>query len=431
MTTDLLTSTAHDTPDGRVTPSFLRQLSRDTAYLLTGLPLALVSFVVLVTGLSLGVGMLITLVGLPILVVTLLAGRLFAAVERWRVEQVTGELVTAAYRPDDPAAGPLRRWWERLRDTQAWLDATHGLLVFPLATVTWSLAVIWWAGALGGLTYWFWSRFIPEGDGTDLTELLDLPWSDRVTQFVLGVLFAATLVPLLRLCTAAQTTFASMLLGNRHIAQLQQRVSDLTTSRAAAATAEVDSLRRLERDLHDGPQQRLVRLQMDLAAAERRLAADDGTAAAEIVTEARAQTVEALAELRALTRGIAPPILADRGLEAALTALADRSAVPTTAELALPRRYAAPVETAAYFVASEALTNVAKHSDATRATVRAWTGGNRLVIEVVDDGRGGAALAKGHGLTGLADRVAALDGSLGVESPAGGPTTVRAVLPCG
>ena len=149
------------------------------------------------------------------------------------------------------------------------------------------------------------------------------------------------------------------------------------------------------------------------------------------MTEARAQTADALAELRALTRGIAPPILADRGLAAALTALADRSPVPTTVQLALPLRYAAPVETAAYFVASEALTNVAKHSRATSATLRAWVGDGRLAVEVVDDGVGGASLAKGHGLAGLADRVAALDGSLGVESPEGGPTTVRAVIPCG
>ncbi len=418
----------HETAHAR--RPFWARLGLDSAYLLTGLPIALVSFTVIVTGLSVGVGMLITLVGLPILVVTLEAARMFAMIERWRAEQVTGAPMSAAYRPPTAGGSWLRRWWDRLRDTQAWLDTMHGLLVLPISVVTWSIAVTWWAGAVGGLTYWLWSRPIPEGAGTDLTELLGLPWSDWVTQLILGVFFALTLYPVLRACTIAQTSVAAMLLGNRHVAQLQERIADLTERRTAVATAEVDSLRRLERDLHDGPQQRLVRLQMDLAAAERRLAADDGTAAAEIVTEARAQTVEALAELRALTRGIAPPILADRGLEAALTALAGRSAVPTTVELTLPRRYPAPVETAAYFVASEALTNVAKHSGATRATIRAWTGGGRLAIEVVDDGRGGAALAKGHGLTGLADRVAALDGSLGVESPDGGPTTVRAVIPC-
>ncbi|MEZ5093666.1 sensor histidine kinase [Nocardioides sp.] len=418
-------------PEAEMKPTVLAQLGKDAAYLLTGFPIALVSFTVLVTGLSTGLGLLITLLGIPVLVVTLQVARLFAAVERWRVELTTGTPVLAAYRPIDPQGGWLRRWWDRLRDTQAWLDALHGMLVFALATVTWSIAVTWIAGAGGGVTYWLWSRALPTNDDDwTLTDALDLPWPEWFTQLLLGVLFLVTLIPVLRGCTWVQTTFSSSLLGNRYVAHLQDRITTLTESRTAAATAEVDSLRRLERDLHDGPQQRLVRLQMDLAAAERRLAADDGTAAAAIVTEARAQTADALAELRALTRGIAPPILADRGLAAALTALADRSTVPTSAQLQLPQRYAAPVETAAYFVASEALANVAKHSGATAATVRAWTGDGRLAVEVIDNGVGGASLAKGHGLAGLADRVAALDGSLGVESPEGGPTTVRAVIPC-
>lgn len=419
-------------PEAAMKPSALAQLGRDAAYLLTGLPLAVLSFTLLVTGLSTGVGLLITIIGLPILVLTLELGKVLALVERWRVEQVTGQPVTAAYRPPTQGGGWLRHWWDRLRDTQAWLDALHGMLILPLATVTWSIAVTWVAGTVGGLTYWIWGRSLPDDDtSTTLSELLDLPWPEWVTQLLIGLAFAATMVPVLRGCTWAQTTFASSLLGNRHVAQLQERIADLTEQRTAAATAEVDSLRRLERDLHDGPQQRLVRLQMDLAAAERRLASDDGAAAAQIVTEARTQTADALAELRALTRGIAPPILADRGLAAALTALADRSTVPTRVELSLPQRYAVPVETAAYFVASEALTNVAKHSGATAATLRAWAADGRLAVEVVDDGVGGASVAKGHGLAGLADRVAALDGSLGVESPDGGPTTVRAVIPCG
>ncbi|MEZ5096054.1 MAG: sensor domain-containing protein [Nocardioides sp.] len=420
------------TSEAAMKPSLLAQLGRDTAYLLTGLPLALVSFTVLVTGLSTGLGLLITLVGVPVLVLTLQLGRLFAAIERWRVEHVTGVPLASAYRPVDTSASLLRRWLDQLRDGQAWLDALHGMLVFALATVTWSIAVTWIAGAGGGLTYWLWSRALPtDADDWTLTDALDLPWPEWFTQLLIGAVFLVTLLPVLRGCTWAQTTFSSSLLGNRYVTQLQDRITTLTERRTAAATAEVDSLRRLERDLHDGPQQRLVRLQMDLAAAERRLAADDSDSAAPIVTEARAQTAEALDELRALTRGIAPPILADRGLAAALTALADRSAVPTTVQADLPRRYAAPVETAAYFVASEALANVAKHSGAGSARIRAWAGDGRLAIEVTDDGVGGAALAKGHGLAGLADRVAALDGSLAVESPAGGPTTVRAVIPCG
>lgn len=408
------------------------QLGYDSMYLLTGLPLAVVSFTLLVTGMSLGVGMLITVVGLPVLVLTLQLGRALAVVERQRVKLVTGVALSATYLPAGQEGGWLRRWWDRLRDTQTWLDTLHGILILPLATLTWSVAVTWYVGALAGLTFWAWEGALPPNDQAShsLTDVLTLPWDDSVTNLIMSVFFLVTLIPILRVCAFAQTSFAGILLGNRHVADLQERIALLIERRSVAATAEVDSLRRLERDLHDGPQQRLVRLGMDLATIERRLAVNDGAAAAEIVGEARVQTADALAELRALTRGIAPPILVDRGLEAALTALAGRSAVPTAVELTLPQRYVAPVETAAYFVASEALTNVAKHSDATSATLRAWTDGGRLAIEVIDDGQGGAALAKGHGLVGLADRVAALDGSLSVESPTGGPTIVRAVISC-
>jgi signal transduction histidine kinase len=175
---------------------------------------------------------------------------------------------------------------------------------------------------------------------------------------------------------------------------------------------------------------------MDLSVAERRLD-DDPAAARELLGQARAQAAEALAELRALSRGIAPPILADRGLEAALAAVAARSASPTTLEVDLGEggRPTAAVENAAYFVVCEALTNTAKHAAASSIMIRLSTtavaGGPRMLrVEVEDDGVGGADLAKGHGLAGLSDRVAGLDGSLSVHSPLGGPTRVVAELPC-
>ena len=172
---------------------------------------------------------------------------------------------------------------------------------------------------------------------------------------------------------------------------------------------------------------------MDLAAAERRLTDADPAQAARLIGEARDHTAQALAELRALSRGIAPPILTDRGLAAALTELTSRSGLPAHLDVALPagERLPAPVETALYFTVSEALTNVAKHSGAREVRVAVRREGRDVVASVTDDGRGGAALAKGHGLAGLTDRLAALDGTLEVTSPTGGGTAIRAVVPCG
>jgi signal transduction histidine kinase len=201
-------------------------------------------------------------------------------------------------------------------------------------------------------------------------------------------------------------------------------------SRGAAIAAEGHSLRRLERDIHDGPQQRLVRLQMDLAAAERQLDTDPKKARG-LITEAMAQSKEALEELRSLSRGFAPPLLLDRGLVAALESAADRSAVPVKIvdELGgatLPQE----IERNAYFVVSEALANIAKHSGATEATVRVWVEGTEsLNVAVFDNGRGGAASKPNHGIAGLEERLLGLGGSLDVHSPSGGPTTVLAHLP--
>jgi signal transduction histidine kinase len=211
----------------------------------------------------------------------------------------------------------------------------------------------------------------------------------------------------------------------------QAEIGRLSEGRDAAVAAEAVALRRLERDIHDGPQQRLVRLSMDLHRAQRLIATDpDG--ARSTLAEAAAMTTETLEELRALSRGIAPPVLADRGLTAALAALAARSPVPVELAVGLEqgRRLAPAVENSAYFLASEALANVAKHSQATVCRVTVVCDASRLRVVVEDDGRGGAVLAPGHGLAGLADRLRAVDGVLTVDSPRGGPTRVIGDLPC-
>jgi signal transduction histidine kinase len=219
-----------------------------------------------------------------------------------------------------------------------------------------------------------------------------------------------------------------MLLGRKTRGELEERIDVLETTRAGAVDVQESELRRIERDLHDGAQARLVALGMNLGMAEQRLASDLG-GARELVSEARLGVEEALRELRNLARGIHPPVLTDRGLEAAIASLTDRSPIPVVVTANVAERPPAAVETAAYFVAAEGLTNAAKHAGATRIEVRIAREPTRLVLEVVDDGRGGAD-ANGQGLHGLRRRVEALDGTLTIDSPSGGGTTLRAELPC-
>jgi signal transduction histidine kinase len=209
-----------------------------------------------------------------------------------------------------------------------------------------------------------------------------------------------------------------------------RRITELETTRAGAVEQQESELERIERDLHDGAQARLVALGMSLGMAEQKLATDP-IAAQELLAEARRGTREALEELRSLARGIRPPVLAERGLQAAISALADRTPLRVNVAVDVSRRPPRPVETAAYFVAAEGLANAGKHAEARQVDIAVLENGNGLLaVEVADDGVGGADAA-GSGLRGLARRVEALDGRLEVISPPGGPTTIRAVMPCG
>lgn len=423
-------------PDRSSLPGLLRQVGNDFLYLITGFPIALVSFVVLVTGLLLSAGLLVTLLGLPVAVFVLAIARQFATFERHRLRLVSQSPPSGVtYRPRGEGLSGLLA---TLRDGQRWLDALHGIIVFPVSLATWSITVTWTATALGSVAYplWFWAlpEETPDQDYT-LPELLGIQSTlgQVVFMVLLGVLALCALPYVLRGLTMLQASLGKVLLFGERVGQLQARVDTLAASRAAVVDAEAQGLRRLERDLHDGPQQRLVRLTMDLGTAERRLASEDPSQAAPLITDALAQAKDALDELRALSRGIAPPILADRGLDAAVTAAAARCPVPVDLDIDMPHdmRLAPVVETTAYFVVTEALTNIAKHSDASHGTVAVSVADGVLSVRITDDGHGGAHPAKGHGLAGLADRVAALDGHLTVVSPAGGPTTVTAELPCG
>jgi signal transduction histidine kinase len=412
---------AHDDP--------LRRMLQESLYLLTAFPIALASFVVLITGLSMSIGSVI-LVGLPMAVVTLLVARAFARLERARLRALGHDLPPAAYQPT--GAG-FRGWLGMLRDPQSWLDVLHGIVVMPLAMITWTVAVMWWSGAFFGLAYWW----LEASFGPSQNRLFRAfgPNADSVEVLVftsVGLLLLLSLTPVIHGCTLVHVGVDRLLLArSEQMRRLQGRVDVLTASRAAAVEAEAHSLQRLERDLHDGPQQRLVRLGMDLSTIERRLG-DDPASARALLAEARTQTADALAELRALSRGIAPPILIDRGLAAALASVAARCTVQVDLQIGLQEgsRLPASVERSAYFIVSEALANVAKHSRASRVQVRVLRDRTLLRVDVEDNGIGGAHPAKGHGLAGLVDRLAAVDGTLVVDSPPGGPTRIVAYIPC-
>jgi signal transduction histidine kinase len=339
----------------------------------------------------------------------------------------------AYYHSAEPDQGWFRRWLVPILDPQSWLDTLYILVAFVTSTTAWSFAVTWWAGALGGLTFPLWGWAVPDGrHNRDLPDLIGLGhsyWVRVVFYMISGVIFAGTLPAVIHGFARLQSGLGRLLLSSRSEAQAQ--VDQLVVGRQAARSAEASALRRLERDIHDGPQQRLVRLSMDLGRAQKQAGSDNPQLVGTLDAALR-QTQDTLDELRALSRGIAPPVLADRGLRAAVEELAARSVIPIQIHIDLPPdRLADHVETAVYFVVSEALTNVAKHSGATECTVAVSMTDENVMVQVSDNGHGGAHLSKGHGLVGLHDRVRAAEGVLNVASPVGGPTVIEAEVPCG
>jgi signal transduction histidine kinase len=423
--------------NGMTRTSLIRQLGIDTQYVLLGFPLAIVTIVLCVTGFGLGVGLAVLAVGVPLLTATLYAGRGFAILERARMSPVLRRTMPHPVYKRASRPGFWPRVLTPIADGQTWLDLLHGTFRIIPSTFAFAVAVTWWSGALGGLSYILWGWTIPHGpDNKDLPELLGMghALSTRVVFYTAaGIFFAGTLIPVVRGVALLEALFARGLLSGVHELRAQVAVAEAArdtaqAQKAAAVSAEATALRRLERDIHDGPQQRLVRLAMDLGRAQQQFASDPEAARA-TVAEALTQTRETLDELRALSRGIAPPILVDRGLQAALTALAGRSLVPVDLDAPAMSRLDPAVESTAYFVVAEALTNVAKHSKANEVQVSLQRYDNSLMVTVADDGIGGASLAKGHGLAGLSDRVQAAGGVLTVESPDGAGTRLTAALP--
>jgi signal transduction histidine kinase len=413
-------------PSVRHPGALLRQLGLDTVYLVLALPMGILTFTFVVTGWSVGLGLLITFIGLPILMATVYASRWMAWIERRRAALVLGEPIRGLYKP--PASG---HFFDRVRamfsDPSTWKDLAWHLLLLPVGIADFVVAVTAWSASLGLITMpaWWWA--LPDDDPTDLGLFQVDSWSTAVLACAIGIVAVPIAAALVRGTAAASGALSQIVLGPMR-RQLEERVEILAQTRAGAVDAAAAELQRIERDLHDGAQARLVALALDLGMAEERFDRDP-EGARELVEKARGEARLAMGELRDLARGIRPALLAERGLGEAISALAARTPLPTTVEVDLDGRLAAPVELAAYFTVAEALTNAVKHAEARSARVRLWRDGDRLRIEIRDDGRGGAN-PQGHGLDGLGKRLAALDGTLAIASPRGGPTVLYAEVPC-
>ncbi|MEU5364876.1 sensor domain-containing protein [Streptomyces sp. NPDC005925] len=389
--------TAASFPGGAAAPlpparfAYDRHTWKEIAHLLANLPMALLGFVYVMTVLFTSFWLTVTVIGFPMLALGLLGARQIGKLERARARALLG------VRVDEPSPLPLR---SRGRNN-------------------------------GGFFAHLWMALKdPVGWRTVLYEFIRLPWG--VLTFTITLVSLFVLWPVLPFVARGLTTVdRAMVRGLLSPSdELERRIAELESDRGLVVDTAAADLRRIERDLHDGAQARLVNLAMGLGLAKEKLLegqADEHVAA--MVEEAHGEVKLALQELRDLARGIHPAVLTDRGLDAALSSVASRCTVPVKVTTDLPARPVAAIEGIAYFTVSELLQNVSKHSGARSASVDVWRADDRLLIQVRDDGRGGARLDGGTGMRGLADRLGAVDGLFVVDSPEGGPTTVTAELP--
>jgi len=365
-------------------PAFGAQTWREIAHLLSNLPVSTAGFVFISVCVYTSTLLSVTVVGLPLLAGTLLCVRRLGRFERARARMLL-RLTVEEPSPTLPHQPGFLAWlWAQLKDSVAWRHALYFFMRLPWGCFTFCVTLP--------------ALFV----GWPV-----LPWIARGLTNVDRALVRALLSP---------------------SDELERRVAELESDRGTVADTAHADLRRIERDLHDGAQARLVTLAMGLGLAKEKLL-EDPEAAARMVDEAHGEVKLALQELRDLARGIHPAILTDRGLGPALSALAARCTVPVTVASDLGGRPAPAIEGIAYFTVSELLQNVSKHSGARTAQVDVWRTDDRLLLQVTDDGHGGAGTTTGSGLAGLAERLDAVDGLLLLDSPAGGPTTVTAELP--
>ncbi|MER7351152.1 sensor domain-containing protein [Streptomyces aurantiacus] len=383
------TSPSHAEPQGPPPARFAFDVHtwKEIAHLLVNLPTSIVGFVYVVASLSIGVALSVTVVGLPLLALALFGARLIGKFERGRARLLLGVRIDEPSPMPAPSkrSGSFLTWlWSSLKDPVGWRTMLYGFIRLPWGIATFTIM------AFGVFLLWPVLPFIARA----------LANADRA--MVRGLLSRSD--------------------------ELERRIAELESDRGVVVDTAAADLRRIERDLHDGAQARLVALAMGLGLAKEKLLEDPDTAAA-MVDEAHGEVKLALQELRDLARGIHPAVLTDRGLDAALSSVASRCTVPVKVTADLPERPAAAIEGIAYFTVSELLQNVSKHSGARTASVEVWRSDQRLLIQVWDDGHGGASLDGGTGMAGLADRLGAVDGLFVIDSPTGGPTTITAELP--
>ncbi|MGV9321381.1 sensor histidine kinase [Streptomyces sp. NPDC003660] len=400
---------------------------RSVAYLLTGAVTGSIALVAIVTVAAVCGALAVVLVGLPLLVVVALSGIPVAWVERHRLRLIDRDPAVGQHQ--EPTAPGLWTWLTtRLREQVTWRELGHALL---FAVLLWPVdALVVTFALLLPLSMVAAPLMMATVGGGHETKVLKqwtvTTWPTAFGVAVLGLLLMGLCCYVLGIAAGARAELTRLMITSRE-GELDAQVVELARSRFRLVDAFEAERRRIERDLHDGAQQRLVALTMTLGLA--RLDVAPGPLADQLA-KAHEEAGNALAELRELIHGIHPKILADYGLEAAVADAADRSVVPVDVDLELPGRLPQAVESGAYFVICEALANVAKHSDADRVRVSGGHRDGRLFLQVSDDGRGGADPAAGSGLTGLADRVAVLDGRLALSSPPGGPTLLLVEFPC-
>ncbi|MDT5244846.1 MAG: hypothetical protein QOD36_2222 [Mycobacterium sp.] len=401
-----------------------------TASLVTGAAISTVWFWIPLTILIIGISSIPSGIGLALsAVVFVYLMRGVEHVERLRSEAVFGLGIGVPPRPLSPYAG-IQRWlhqlWLDISSARFWkatahhyLRMTYDMLVVGVALALLAFAFLGPAAAIA----------IRQSDDDAGLSFLSPPLA-----WLLAFVAVVAAVAILIFAPAVDAAIDRWLLSPSPTAALEYQVSALADARQGAVSSAQTERHRIERDLHDGVQPRLVSLAMTIGLAQTKLDTDL-PAAKQLIAEAHEDAKTALVELRNMVRGIAPTILSDRGLDAALSAVVQRSVVPTTINLHLPRRLPDEVESVAYFVVAEALTNIAKHANATQAvvTVRLDEPANQLYVTVFDDGRGGASITTDEnatGLRGLEERVRAAHGTFTVSSPATGPTIVTTVLPC-
>jgi signal transduction histidine kinase len=395
----------------------------DLAYISLGLASGIFALTFFFVGPVVSIALIITLIGIPKLLLDVWIMQLWANGERLRgtLAGVPVPLSRRRWRGETV----VKRVRNVLTDPMTWRELVWLILAFGIGTASFIAGVTAFGVGLGFLTLPLWAWSLPDGVEVGVTTIRSVGW--MVVFAVLAGPPAAVLGSwILRGSALVQAKLVQALLEGEE----QERITELEVSRAGAVDAAAGELRRIERDLHDGAQARLVALAMEIGMAREQMATDP-EAAAKMLAGAHEDAKTALVELRDLARGIHPAILTDRGLDAAVSALAARCPVPCSVAIDLPQRLPAAVESAAYFTIAEALTNVAKHSGASRCAITGELRDAWLAVEVTDDGRGGLREASGTGIAGLRGRVEALDGRLLVVSPAGAGTVLRAELPCG